>query len=128
MMRPNTIHENLLGQSIEWAETDFLSALRNGATTPVVLVLDLDDESARAIAGTTGRAAELEALIERTRRVGCSALATWGLPHDMAASLLAEEFPDVAGDIATTCAGGRFWVVVVAAGAASVFTMPVVEE
>jgi hypothetical protein len=53
MMLPTTIREKLLGQSIEWAETNFLLVLRNGATTPVVLVLDLGDESARAIAWTT---------------------------------------------------------------------------
>jgi hypothetical protein len=67
-------------------------------------------------------------VIERTRRVGRSALATCGLPHDMAASLLAEEFPNVAKAVATPCEGGRFWVVVVADGAAEVFTLPVVEE
>lgn len=127
MRRPTTIHETLLGQNIERAETNYLKARRNGAADPVVLVLDLGDAAARAIAATTRRVAELEAVLERTRRAGCRPLATWGLPPDMAASLLVERFPDVAEAVAIPCAGGHFRVVVVAAGAAVAFPMPVVD-
>jgi hypothetical protein len=126
--RPTHVHQVLLRECTERIEMHFLKARRYGATDPIVLVLDLTDESARAIAATTGRDAESEAHIAQARRRGVGAVATWGLPRPMAVPLLAVDHRTISDVVAEPCSPDRYWVVVVTAGAAAAFSMPVVED
>ena len=107
----------------ERIEASYLKALDLGAADPAVLLLDLQDESARSILETAGAEATIDAVIAAAKSIGATPFSTWPMPRPLVTASIAEAFPDVAAVIAGDVDFGGFWAVVVAEGSASAVMM-----
>lgn len=121
-------HGFLLESNRDRIVKNYIEAREMGAEDAAVLLLDPEDDAARAIAlcssgeDVAGRIAAHRAA---GRRLGGRALLTWGVPRTLAVNLL-EEFPDIVRMLSVPLDGGDYWVVVVADGSASVGIMPAI--
>src|SRR4051794_14859990 len=93
-------HTVLLKAHRKPIESKYREAIQNGGTDVAVLLLDVRDEAARAIAETSGQGDEIAARVADGRRRGCPILMTWGVPRTLAIRLLSPRYSDVAGIVA----------------------------
>ena len=108
--------EHLMKTSIERVEVAWLKARRDGLEHPTVLVLDLDDPTARKICSTADREDEAERFIANAERQQSAPIMLWHLPGAVAADLLpAEEvrMKQVLNDWSSFCPEDTFPAVVV---------------
>jgi len=119
------LHAAYIAKAREWAEVSLLKATRDGATEPLVLMLDPLDAVARRIADAAGDAADNERAVEEAARRGVYPIFTWGVPRAYAAELLARDLPEVAEAILGPHPfGDGYLIIVVAGGGASPIVMP----
>ena len=116
-------HEAIFKQATERIELAYEKAVKQGLQNPVVLALDLRDDIARRIAGTSGRDQWADAVVAEAERRGVTTLGIWHLPGRVAAKLLAD-FPDVAAMLSEEAPPGAFYTVAVAEKGASLVLMP----
>jgi hypothetical protein len=121
-------HAAYLGAHRGRIADSYLGALCRGSAEPAVLLLDLEDESARAIAEGAVGGATIEAYLAEGRRLGRSSSVTWSMPRAFAVALLAGGFHVIAEQVAIPDEDGCYWVVVVARGSASAILMPPIAE
>ena len=108
----------------ERIELAYEKAVSEGLRNPVVLALDLQDDTARRVAETSGRDQRIDDVVaEAEKRGGLRPLGIRHLPGDVAAKALAT-FPDVAASLNEMLPPWTFYTVVVAAGSASLALTP----
>jgi hypothetical protein len=119
-MRQIAFHAELLRRDVEKVEMSFVRAVERGASEPAVFLLDPNDEHAREILDTTGRS-EMVAAHAAKASPEVTPLITWGIPRQLACSLLAMSFPETAAEFEAIDTGECYLVAVVADGGVSVF-------
>jgi hypothetical protein len=108
-------------------EASYRKVRAEGTEDAAVLLLDADDESARAVVRTSGRGDEIDAHIAEGRRRGYGSLFTWGMPRTLAAQILADHFDEIAATLQVPGGDEVFWVVMVAGGSASAAMIPLID-
>lgn len=111
--------EHLMKTAIERVEVAWLKAHRDQLEHPTVLVLDLDDPTAREISSTADREDEAERFIANAERQQKAPIMLWHLPGAVAANLLPDEesvMKQVLTDWSSFGPEGTFPAVVVSAG------------
>lgn len=92
------------------------------------MLLDPQDESARALLKTSGQDEAIAAHVAEGRRRGYVSSFTWGMPRTVAVKLLAEAFDEIAAMVAVPGREGDFWLIAIRAGSASATLMPPVRD
>jgi hypothetical protein len=116
-------HAELLHRDIEKVEMSYVRAVELGAAEPAVLLLDATDGHAREILDTIDQPERMTAHAAKASPE-LTPLATWGIPGQLAQSLLALSFPETAAEFEALDPGEGYRVAVIADGGASVFVMP----
>jgi hypothetical protein len=98
----------------------YRKARQMGADDPAVLLLDPEDDTARAIAEESGQAAAIDEQREAGKQNGMRLTLTWGIPRALAAEYVADHLSELAEILAVASTDDRrFPVVIVAGGSAS---------
>jgi hypothetical protein len=100
-------------------------ALRMGADGPTVLLLDLGDDAAMALAATSGRDDEVAFIVAEGRRHGRAPLMFFGMPRALAVELISDISPNGAAIVAVPLGDDAYYLIVVAGGSVSVGMIPV---
>lgn len=113
------LHKLLLRQNRERIEVDYLKACERQIEHPVLVLLDLRDAEALAIAYTTGRRAEVDAQVAEAGRRGMVPAVIWPMSIEYARRLFAPR-PSISDSlIVPPYASNVYHVVVVAGGGLS---------
>jgi len=119
----NAHHETIFKRTRERIEVAYEKATKYGFKNPVAVVLDLNDDFAREIAGTSGLHERIDDTVAEALYRGVVPIAVWHLPGDFAAKLLAR-FPGVAAKLGEPSPQGTFYTVLVAAADVSLVLTP----
>ncbi len=109
-------HHLLVRQNRENIELAAVRAFEQQLELPVVLLLDLADPVAQAIARTAGRQPVIDAQVAEFERRGVVPVLTWHLPARAALDLLRRYYPDTE-EFAPLGDSNSFYTVVLARGA-----------
>ena len=115
--------KDLIAQSIEKIEMNFIRATERGDVDPIVLLLHLPDEFARLIAEQFDHTDRIASMLSDARREVSPAVII-GLPSRAACRIADGFFWDREETIDAIDAGQGFIVVAVARGGATVMTLP----
>jgi hypothetical protein len=118
-----TYREFLLSQSVEKIEMAYLRALQGEAEDPVVLVLDLSDRRARAIAEVHVRLETIRRVVAEGRGRDGALLMFWGVPRRWASEFGTSRIPVLDVEIDRIDPGSGFIAVVISSDGASAFAM-----
>lgn len=107
----------LLRQNMERVEVKYLKAVRDGITSPVVVIFDLEDQYARD--QLKARAEDVQQQVARARRLGIIPVGVWHGPSVVAAPFMGKSTPEGVALREGHAPVGTFPVVVLGSGLAS---------
>jgi hypothetical protein len=106
----------LIHQNRERIEFAAATAIQHQYAEPVVLLLDLNDDVARAIVSYSGREAEMHVSAREYQQRGLTPVVVWPLPGRVAAGVLETDLPGFAEGLGTLPSAKSFHLIVVACG------------
>ncbi len=126
---PDVLHDFLRSSHLEKVEMAYLRALNRGAGDPVVLLLDLGDPWARAVASAHNDQAQVREMTGKAPDPGGRpVLMFWGVPRRRALEAGATRLRGLDELICRLEPGDGYLLVVIAGGGMSGFAMPPVVE
>jgi len=119
---------DFLFASLGEVERNDREAAEFGATEAVVLLLDGRDEYARAVAEVIaegyGQGGQVAAFVAAAADLGVAPALIWGVPRDLACTLLAGVVPEVGAELAAAESGAGYLTIVMAAGGHTITALP----
>ena len=119
-----TTHEIILKRAWERIELAYEKAVSEGLRNPVVLVLDLQDDTARRVAEASGHDQRIDDVVAEAEKRGDLDRLAFGICPAMSPPSALAAFPDVAASLNEMLPPWTFYTVVVAAGSASLAVTP----
>jgi hypothetical protein len=117
-------HKLAIAAHRDSVERSYLAALEDGMEDPaVMLVLDVDDHTAKAFLADVGRHDQIPHVVyaqRRGRRIGLA----YSVPRTTAVKMLTESHPGIAHCPEIPLENGYYWAIVVTDDSASAIKMP----
>jgi hypothetical protein len=117
------LHGAILLQALPKVEWAYLDAIARKIEEPTILVLDLLDERARALAQLELDAGMIEGMLARGKQLGKRPRLLFAQPRLVAGPLVATLYPETGSTIAEYI-GANYMAVVIASSGGQIFELP----